>query len=121
MENHDPYCDQILQGKVPISVLHETKNVLAFEHTHPYWTTHIVVIPKQHIDSLAHISNNDLEIIQEMIEISSSLCKSLEQKLGGCRLSTNIGNYQTSKHLHFYIHSGRRLRNEDGSSVRVVV
>jgi histidine triad (HIT) family protein len=117
MNTSDPYCDSILKGKVPITIIHESDQVLAFEHTHPYWTTHLVVIPKRHIDSLAHASHHDREIISEMFEVSSKICRDLEARFGGCRLSTNIGNYQSSKHLHFYIHSGERLRNEDGSQV----
>ena len=36
---------------------------------------------------------------------------------GGCRLSTNSGEYQTTKHLHFYVHHGPRLRDEHGTPV----
>ena len=45
------------------------------------------------------------------------VCKIVGGNKGGCRLSTNVGNYQSSKYLYFYIRAGVRLRNEDGSSV----
>jgi histidine triad (HIT) family protein len=117
MRRSDIYCDEIIPGKLPVKILTETDNVLAFEHTHPYWTTHIVVIPKKHIESLGHVDKNDFEILNETIKVASDICKSLESRYGGCRLSTNVGSYQSSKHLHFYIHAGPRLRNEDGTPV----
>jgi histidine triad (HIT) family protein len=33
---------------------------------------------------------------------------------GGCRVSTNVGDFQSTKHLHWYIHSGKRMRDESG-------
>jgi histidine triad (HIT) family protein len=117
MSQSDIYCDQIIPGKLVVRILVETPNVLAFEHSNPYWKTHIVVIPKKHLESLAHIQESDLPILNETIRVASDVCKKLETELGGCRLSTNVGSYQSSKHLHFYIHAGPRLRNEDGSLV----
>lgn len=37
----------------------------------------------------------------------------------GCTVSTNIGNQQTSQHLHWDVHAGKRLRNEEGSDFGV--
>lgn len=42
----DYYCDSILSGRVPVQVVAETENVLAFHHVFPSWETHIVVIPR---------------------------------------------------------------------------
>ena len=42
----------------------------------------------------------------------------LEKETGGCRVSSNVGNYQTTKHLHWYVHSGNRIRHEDGSPIK---
>lgn len=113
----DIYCEKILTKEISVEVVHESTDVLAFRHTHPYWETHIVVIPKRHIDSLSSINVADMSTVAEMISVASKVCASIESSFGGCRLSTNVGNYQTSKHLHFYIHAGCRLRNEDGSTV----
>lgn len=100
----DFYCDQVLSGLTSVERIIETDQVLAFHHTQPYWSVHIVIIPKQHIASLADLTPNDLLIAQEMLTIASELCHQVTEKHGGCRLSTNSGNYQSTKHLHFYIH-----------------
>lgn len=117
MGHSDIYCDEIIPGKMSVKILVETINVLAFEHTHPYWETHIVVIPKKHIESLGQVKEIDISLLIETIKVASDVCRSVENEKGGCRLSTNVGSYQSSKHLHFYIHAGSRLRNEDGSPI----
>jgi hypothetical protein len=38
-------------------------------------------------------------------------------KLRQMAFSSNIGNYQSTKHLHWYIHAGKRIRNEDGTHI----
>lgn len=113
----DFYCDEILSGKTKVARVAETANVLAFHHTQPYWGLHIVIIPKRHIPSLAEFEPADLPVIQEMFAMAAELCASVTEEYGGCRLSTNCGDYQTTKHLHFYIHNGLRLRDESGVPV----
>jgi histidine triad (HIT) family protein len=110
----DFYCDQILSGRVPVDRVAETGNVLAFHHTQPYWPVHIVIIPKRHIASLAELSPEDMPVVQEMIQVASEVCRKIVAEKGGCRLSTNCGDFQTTGHLHFYVHYGNRLRNADG-------
>lgn len=113
----DFYCDQILSGLVPVERVAETGHVLAFHHTQPYWPVHLVVTPKRHIPSLANLQPDDLRIAQEMLAVAADLCRQVTEQHGGCRLSTNVGDYQTTKHLHFYIHHGPRLRAEDGTLI----
>ena len=113
----DFYCDQVLSGHLPVQRIAETENILAFHHTQPYWPVHIVIIPKRHIASLADLAPEDLPIAHEMLALATELCRSTTAVHGGCRLSTNCGDYQSTRHLHFYIHHGARLRDEDGTPV----
>lgn len=110
----DFYCEQVLSGRVAVERVVDTETVLAFHHTQPYWPVHIVVIPKRHILSLAALEPGELTVAQEMLAVAGELCGRVTAEHGGCRLSTNCGDYQSTKHLHFYIHHGPRLRDEDG-------
>jgi hypothetical protein len=67
----DFYCDQVLTGQLPVQVVAETDDVLAFHHTQPYWPVHIVVIPKRHLTSLAHLEADGLAIAQEMLRVAA--------------------------------------------------
>lgn len=111
----DFYCDEVLSGRLPVRKLVETEQVLAFHHTQPYWPVHLVIIPKKHLGSLATVEGADMAVVREMLDVAVYLCRQMTEEHGGCRLATNCGDYQSTKHLHFYIHQGARLRNEDGS------
>lgn len=100
----DFYCDEVFSGKTNVKIVKETKDVLAFFHTKPYYPVHIVVTPKQHISSILEL--DDKEISLEVIEVLKSVSYEVNKKHGSCRIITNLGEYQDSKHLHFHIIHG---------------
>ena len=112
----DFYCEKVIPGKVKVDIIFETDEVMAFHHTNPYWEEHIVIIPKNHIDSLSQYPNSE-KLNSDFFEAIKYVTKMLEDKHGGCRISSNVGDYQTSKHLHWYVHSGIRIRSENGEVI----
>lgn len=113
----DFYCSQVIPGKIKVDIVFETDQVMAFHHTQPYWEAHVVIIPKMHIDSLADYPHSE-KLNAEFFEAIQFVTKMFEQKYGACRISSNVGDYQTSKHLHWYVHYGERLRAEDGDPIK---
>ena len=107
----DFYCNEVLSGKTPVEKIHETKNVLAFNHTRPFWETHIVVIPKKHISSLLTVDASDEDLMLELMEVIRTVSAEVMAKTGAVRVLTNLGDYQDSKHLHFHINSGNQIRS----------
>ena len=103
----DIYCDQILSKKIKVKTVIETENILAFHHTKPYWPVHIVVIPKKHIESLLKLKNRDNQIFLELFDVIKQMASQVTDKHGSCRVLTNSGEYQDSKHLHFHISFGK--------------
>lgn len=103
----DFYCDEVLNGKTPVDKVFETANVLAYRHTRPFWETHIVVIPKQHVASLLAIEDNDLMI--ELLEVVKQIAATVVGEKGAARVLTNLGEYQDSKHLHFHVYWGEAV------------
>jgi histidine triad (HIT) family protein len=73
---------------------------------------HIVVVPKKHIASFTDRGEGDDEIVLAVLRVVRQLAKSVEDELGACRILTNLGTYQDSKHLHFHVSSGLPLRDE---------
>jgi len=53
---------------------------------------------------------NDTEMNKDFFDAIRFVTKMFEEKFGGCRISSNIGDYQTSKHLHWYVHCGEAIR-----------
>lgn len=103
----DFYCDEVLSGRTAVKIVRETDNVLAYHHTHPFWPTHVVVIPKQHISSLLTIDDDSL--LLELLSVVREVAKEVLAEQGACRVLTNLGKYQDSKHLHWHVSSGEGL------------
>ena len=103
----DFYCDEVFSGKTPVEKVLETDNVLAFRHTRPFWETHIVVVPKQHVDSLLTVEN---ELLIELMNVAKQVATKVLADKGAVRVLTNLGEYQDSKHLHFHVYSGDKIK-----------
>ncbi|WP_405131738.1 HIT domain-containing protein [Paenibacillus sp. FSL H8-0317] len=105
----DFYCDEVLSGKTQVKVVMETNNVMAYHHTQPYYTHHIVVIPKIHIQSfISEEEENNDELLLEMMQVIKKVAADLLAQTGASKIVTNLGNYQDSKHQHWHIVSGER-------------
>lgn len=106
----DFYCDEALSGRTPVEVVMETEDVLAFRHTRPFYPVHIVVVPKQHVPSLTDLGDHPPELLYRLMDVVRQVAASVEQRYGACRVITNLGKYQDSKHLHFHVAHGSPLR-----------
>jgi histidine triad (HIT) family protein len=103
---NDFYCDEVLSGHTPVQIVIETERVLAFHHTRPSWPVHIVVIPKRHISSLIAIESTDDALLLDLLHVVKEIAIQIVQDHGACRVITNLGDYQDSKHLHWHVISG---------------
>jgi histidine triad (HIT) family protein len=106
----DFYCDEVLSRKTVVEVVHETSNVLAYHHTRPFWPTHIVVIPKRHVSSLLTLEESDAPLLLELIAVVQKVAAEVVNEHSACRVLTNLGKYQDSKHLHWHVSAGEPLR-----------
>jgi len=106
----DFYCDEVLSGKITVRKVMETENVLAYYHTKPFYPIHIVTIPKKHIASLITLEEADNNLLLELFGVIKQVAATVTQEHGACRVITNIGKYQDSKHLHWHIVHGNPLK-----------
>jgi histidine triad (HIT) family protein len=107
---NDFYCDEVLSGRTPVRRVIETDEVLAFHHTRPFYPVHIVVIPKRHVASLLTLCEEDDALLLKLIGIIRRVAAQVLEEHGACRVLTNLGEYQESKHLHWHVVSGKPLR-----------
>lgn len=106
----DFYCDEALSGRTPVETVLENEDVLAFHHTRPFYPVHIVVVPKRHIPSLTDLGGHPAELLYRLLDAVRQVAGQVEREHGACRVITNLGNYQDSKHLHFHVAHGKALR-----------
>lgn len=105
------YCDKILSRQLDVSVYFQNEYVFAFYHSNPIWEHHIVLLPKRHIESLISLEEADNELLLELMRAAKIVAGDFMVRFGACRVYTNLGDYQSSKHLHWHIGCGKQLRS----------
>ncbi len=111
--SEDFYCEQVISGNITVDTIYETADILAFRHTKPFWEVHIVVIPKTHISSLLATGEYDDELFRKLFDVIRIVSRQMLHKYGGARILTNLGKYQESKHLHFHVTFGEKIRADN--------
>lgn len=106
----DFYCQQVLHGRLPVEKVLETERILAFHHTRPSYRVHLVVIPKTHVPSLVDLGGGGDDLLMELLSVVQRMAADVVREHGACRVITNLGRYQDSKHLHWHVISGERMR-----------
>ena len=56
------FC-KIAAGEIPSKKVHEDDEFFAFHDIRPHAPVHFLVIPKRHIDSLAHVQESDAPML----------------------------------------------------------
>ena len=106
------FC-KIIAGDIPSTKVYEDELVLAFRDIAPQAPTHVLVIPKEHIASVAEINEKNSAVISHIFEVIAKIAKE-EGLAGGYRVVSNCGDDagQTVHHLHFHILGGKKLNVE---------
>jgi histidine triad (HIT) family protein len=106
------FC-RIVAGEIPSTKVYEDETVLAFRDIAPQAPTHILVIPKAHIASVAEINADNSGVVSHIFEVIAKVAEA-EGLTDGYRVVSNCGDHagQTVHHLHFHILGGRQLALE---------
>jgi len=103
------FC-KIINNAIPSTKVYEDDQILAFRDIAPAAPTHILVIPKRHIASMAEITPADSALIGHIFAKIADIARD-EGIADGFRIASNCGKSagQTVFHLHFHIIGGRDL------------
>lgn len=104
------FCS-IAKHEIPAKIQFEDDNFIAFDDIHPQAKTHILLIPKKHINSVAALVDSDLDMIAKMILAARDLAKDKGLDKSGYRLVFNSGTDagQEVDHIHLHILGGNQL------------
>jgi histidine triad (HIT) family protein len=102
------FC-KIVAGEIPATVVQRTDRLLAFRDVGPQAPVHILVIPTEHVASLAAVQ--DGRLLGEMLLLARDIAADEKIAEDGYRvvLNTNRNGGQTVFHLHLHLLGGRRL------------
>lgn len=102
------FC-KIVAGEIPAQVVYQDEHTLAFSDINPQAPVHVLVIPKEHIPSVAHLSG---AICHHLMEAVNAVAKQQGIAESGYRVVSNVGKdaQQTVHHLHWHVIGGRSLQ-----------
>lgn len=102
------FC-KIIEGKIPASKVYEDEDVFAFNDIHPKSPTHVLVVPKVHIPTLA--DTNSSELLGTLMNRVNHIANDILALDEGYRIVINVreGGGQEVFHLHIHILGGKKL------------
>jgi len=117
------FC-KIVNKEIPATVVYEDENYMAFNDINPKMKTHILIIPKKHIERFDNLRSEEgqkrseeegdknttltaeekenLEIVKGLLEVAYKIIK--EKQLDGCRLQINCGENHGQEVFHIHLH-----------------
>jgi histidine triad (HIT) family protein len=104
------FC-QIVAGQIPAKLLHQDEFVIAFADIAPQAPTHILVIPRQHLESLNALGPEDNALIGRMFTVATGLARQQGIAERGYRtvINTHRDGGQSVDHLHLHLLGGRTM------------
>jgi len=105
------FC-KIVSKQIPSEVVYEDDQVFVFHDINPQAPTHLLVIPKEHIQSAAHVTEKDKELLGQMFVVIKNVTEKLGLDKEGYRIVNNCGELggQQVDHLHFHVLGGRQMQ-----------
>ena len=102
------FCE-IIAGNIPSTKVYEDDMILAFKDINPVAPVHVIVVPKEHIESANDVNGENSKYVAHIFEKMPEIAKS--QGISSYRIINNCGEDagQTVKHLHFHLLGGRSM------------
>lgn len=98
------FC-KIARGEIPSNKAYEDDEVVAFHDIHPKAPVHLLLVPKQHIDSLLTATPQDQEILGKLLVLAPQLAREhgLEQGFKTV-INSGVAGGQEVFHLHLHLY-----------------
>lgn len=103
--------DKILRKEIPVDVVYEDEDVLAFRDIHPQAPVHVLVIPKRRLSTLADATEEDILSLGTLLVRTAEIARRLGMAENGYRIVVNHGRDAGQEVLYLHIHllGGRRF------------
>lgn len=109
----DPSClfCRIVAGEIPSTRVHEDDLVIAIRDIAPRAPTHILVLPREHVASVADLTDADATLSGRLLAVAAAIARAEGIAERGYRVVTNVGEWggQSVDHLHLHLMGGRSM------------
>ena len=104
------FC-RIVSGEADSDEVLSTESTFAFRDINPTAPTHVLVVPRQHIEDAAAVGTEHADLVAEMFVTAREVARREGIDQGGYRLVLNVGEDALNSvgHLHMHVVGGRRL------------
>ena len=104
------FC-RIIAREIPASIVYEDDRVIAFNDINPQAPTHLLVVPKRHIETLNALEPGDDGLLGELTRRAAAIAKDRGISEKGYRavFNTNHEAGQTVFHIHLHLLGGRPM------------
>lgn len=104
------FC-RIVSGDIPATVVTQTDSTFAFRDVSPTAPTHVLVVPKRHIDHAGTIVASDAAVVADMFTTAQDVARIDGIADSGYRLVFNVGDDSGNSvnHLHLHVIGGRSM------------
>jgi len=96
------FC-KIIKGEIPTEFVYQDKDVVAFRDINPKAPVHILIVPKKHIAKLQDISDNDKEVLGQLL-LAAKKIASQEKIEQGFKIVINCGQKGGQEIFHLHVH-----------------
>lgn len=109
--NKDCLFCRIISGGIKSDIVYRDEQTLAFKDINPQAPVHILIIPKEHIERISDLSEENKEIVSNLILAANRLARDNGIEETGYRLVLNCGPDagQAVFHIHLHLLGGRKL------------
>ena len=103
------FC-KIVAGSIPAKRVFEDELCISFADLRPQAPTHLLIVPRQHIASLADAEPAQSSLFGHLLTKSAEIARASGLS-GGYRVVLNTGadGGQTVEHIHLHLLGGRRM------------
>lgn len=105
------FC-KMVAGEIKPDVVYETSQVLAFRDIDPQAPTHVLVIPKRHVDSINALTAEDKDLVGNLYLAAKAVAEQEGIAESGYRtlMNCNEDGGQSVYHVHLHVLGGRRMQ-----------
>ena len=104
------FC-KIIAGEISGEFVHQDEQCVVISDVNPQAPTHLLVIPREHLESLDDASQRDEALLGHLLRIGARMANSQGHADSGFRtvINTGAGAGQSVFHLHAHVLAGRTM------------
>ena len=111
MKKEDCVFCKIINREIPSTIVYEDEEIIVFEDIAPIAPVHVLIVPKEHIEALTELNEDNSKFIPKIYLIANKIAEMKGIKDRGFRVTVNCGEDggQAVNHLHFHLLGGTKL------------